>query len=172
MLHIDIDFCTLFDSEPITIYRIAFNIKLLHLGKNSSGFCERLELNFSFAWCLKNPKLKQEVHLTLLYSEATLWTYFRLTNAAAIPKKHICVSQYTPHVRYELLMGPLDPVSLGYKILCIVPAILFFSWPPSHSAFLQRVTRLHKIFNFGLFTGIFFLILSSSRTSGFPKWIQ
>ena len=156
MLRPDIYFCTSFNSKPITIYRIAFSVELLHLGENSSGFCARLELNFSFAWCLKNPKLKQEVHLALLYSEATLWTYFRLTNAASIPKKHFCVSQYTPHVRYELLMGPLDPVSLGYKILCRVPAILFFHGLPPIQPFYSESHAHTKFSTLAFSQGFFF----------------
>ena len=115
------------------------------------------------------------MHLNLLYSQAALLTYFRLTNAASIPKKPFCcVSQYTPpHVRYELLMGPLDPLSLGYKILCRVPAILFFHGLPPIQPFYSESHAYTKFSTLAFSQGFFLtIILSSSRTSGFPKWIQ
>ena len=97
------------------------------------------------------------MHLNLLYSQAALLTYFRLTNAASIPKKHLCcVSQYSTHVRYELLMGPLDPVSLGYKIQCAeCQQFLFFHGLPPIQPFYSESHAYTKFSTLAFSQGFF-----------------
>ena len=61
------------------------------------------------------------MHLALLYSEATLWTYFSLTNAASIPKKHFCVSQYTNTCKVWIIDGApwtLCLLAIKYCVEC------------------------------------------------------